>query len=47
LDKSRIIFKPEFIKIEYLLNMEGQIFNFVSLLSLQRSNFVIYRSLSK
>ncbi len=47
LDKSRIIFKPDFIMIKYLLNMEGQIFNFISLLSLQRKNFVVYRTLSK
>tara|TARA_B100001093_G_scaffold89442_1_gene81514 strand:+ start:10980 stop:11912 length:933 start_codon:yes stop_codon:yes gene_type:complete len=47
LDKSRIIFKPDFVMIKYLLNMEGQMFNFNSLLSLQRKNFVIYRTLSK
>lgn len=45
IDKSRIIFKPEFIMINYLLAFEGQIFNFVSLLSLQRNNFVVYRTL--
>ena len=47
LDKSFIIFKPNFIKINYLMNLEGQIFNFVSLLSLKRGNFVVYRSLSR
>ena len=47
LDKSFIIFKPNFIKINYLMNLEGQIFNFVSLLSLKRENFVVYRSLSR
>ena len=47
LDKSFIIFKPSFIKINYLMNLEGQIFNFVSLLSLKRGNFVVYRSLSR
>lgn len=45
IDKSRIIFKPDFIMINYLLALEGQIFNFVSLLSLQRNNFVVYRTL--
>ena len=45
IDKSRIIFKPDFIMINYLLAFEGQIFNFVSLLSLQRNNFVVYRTL--
>ena len=45
IDKSRIIFKPDFIMISYLLAIEGQIFNFVSLLSLQRNNFVVYRTL--
>lgn len=47
IDKSRIIFKPDFIMISYLLAIEGQIFNFVSLLSLQRNNFVVYRTLAK
>ena len=47
LNKSFIIFKPSFIKINYLLNLEGQIFNFSSLLSLKRGNFVVYRSLSR
>ena len=47
LDKSFIIFKPNFIKINYLMNLEGQIFNFVSLLSLKRGDFVVYRSLSR
>ena len=47
IDKSFIIFKPNFIKINYLMNLEGQIFNFVSLLSLKRGNFVVYRSLSR
>jgi len=47
IDKSRIIFKPDFIMITYLLAIEGQFFNFVSLLSLQRDNFVVYRTLAK
>ena len=47
LNKSFIIFKPNFIKINYLMNLEGQIFNFVSLLSLKRGDFVVYRSLSR
>ena len=47
LDKSFIIFKPSFIKIIYLMNLEGQIFNFVSLLSLNRGSFVVYRSLTR
>ena len=47
LNKSYIIFKPSFIKINYLLNLEGQIFNFSSLLSLKRGNFVVYRTLSR
>ena len=47
LNKSFIIFKPNFIKINYLMNLEGQIFNFVSLLSLNRGDFVVYRSLSR
>lgn len=47
LNKSFIIFKPDFIKINYLMNLEGQIFNFVSLLSLKRGNFVVYRSISR
>ena len=47
IDKSRIIFKPDFIMITYLLAIEGQFFNFVSLLSMQRDNFVVYRTLAK
>ena len=47
LDKSFIIFKPSFIRIIYLMNLEGQIFNFVSLLSLNRGSFVVYRSLTR
>lgn len=47
LNKSFIIFKPNFIKVKYLMNLEGQIFNFSSLLSLTRGNFVVYRSLSE
>tara|TARA_B100001989_G_scaffold61623_1_gene41350 strand:+ start:5203 stop:6135 length:933 start_codon:yes stop_codon:yes gene_type:complete len=47
LNKSFIIFKPNFIKVNYLMNLEGQIFNFSSLLSLTRGNFVVYRSLSE
>ena len=47
LNKSFIIFKPNFIKVNYLMNLEGQIFNFVSLLSLKRGDFVVYRSLSR
>jgi len=46
LNKSFIIFKPNFIRVNYLMNLEGQIFNFGSLLSLTRGNFVVYRSLS-
>ena len=46
LNKSFIIFKPNFIRVNYLMNLEGQIFNFSSLLSLTRGNFVVYRSLS-
>jgi|TARA_B100000161_G_scaffold180206_1_gene129754 type II secretory pathway component PulK len=47
LNKSFIIFKPNFIKVNYLMNLEGQIFNFSSLLSLTRGNYVVYRSLSE
>ena len=47
LNKSFIIFKPNFIKVKYLMNLEGQIFNFSSLLSLTRGNYVVYRSLSE
>ena len=47
LNKSFIIFKPNFIRVNYLMNLEGQIFNFSSLLSLTRGNFVVYRSLSE
>jgi type II secretory pathway component PulK len=46
LNKSYIIFKPNFIKVNYLMNLEGQIFKFGTLLSLTRGNFMIYRSLS-
>ncbi len=46
LNKSFIIFKPEFIKIKYMLQLENQMFNFISLLKLQRKNFVIYRTIS-
>ena len=46
LNKSFIIFKPEFIKIKYMLQLENQMFNFISLLKLQRNNFVVYRTIS-
>ena len=44
LNKSFIIFKPEFIKIKYMLQLENQMFNFISLLKLQRNNFVVYNT---
>ena len=46
LNKSFIIFKPEFLKIKYMLQLENQMFNFISLLKLQRNNFVVYRTIS-
>ena len=46
LNKSFIIFKPEFIKIKYMLQLGNQMFNFISLLKLQRNNFVVYRTIS-
>ena len=46
LNKSFIIFKPEFIKIKYMIQFENQMFNFISLLKLQRNNFVVYRTIS-
>ena len=46
LNKSFIIFKPEFIKIKYMIQLENQMFNFISLLKLQRNNFVVYRTIS-
>ena len=45
LNKSFIIFKPEFIKIKYMLQLENQMFNFISLLKLQRNNFVVYSTI--
>ncbi len=45
-NKSFIIFEPEFVKINYKLQLEDHVFNFISLLKLQKDNFIVYRTIS-
>ena len=47
IDSSRLIYKPDYIKIKYSFDLEGSIFYLYSVISLKtRNNNVIYRSTS-
>ena len=47
INKSLLIYKPEYLQIHYTFNLEGQFFHFYSVISLKtRNNNIIHRSTS-
>ena len=47
INKSLLIYKPEYLQIHYTFDLEGQFFHFYSVISLKtRNNNIIHRSTS-